>query len=288
MNIYTPYVYLLKHTPTGYFYFGSKYGRTTKTHPSSFWVDYFTSSKTIHNLIAEHGTDCWEYEILYTGKNPKDVLNKEKECIKENLHDEMCLNVMVPLEGYDPKDISKLRKVPDNEGMTSYKKGARKGVETKLKSIKNGKNTFQRAYDKALEKNPELHQIRGNNSKETNSIINPNTGLTKYQELGKMITGENNPSKKPENAKKISVGRKKYIAENKQQWDLRQKELNNRLDTAKDENGLTERDRHSIWMKENNPTTGSKWYNNGTHNKRIKEGELIPEGFISGRLKKNR
>ena len=30
--------------------------------------------------------------------------------------------------------------------------------------------------------------------------------------------------------------------------------------------------------------SGSKWYNNGTINKRVKSGEEIPEGYVKGRL----
>lgn len=285
MDIYIPYVYLLKHTTTGYYYFGSKYGRTTKTNPDTFWVDYFTSSKTIHKMIEEYGYDCWTHEILYVGEMPIDVLNFEKNIIENHIQDDMCLNVMVPFNGYDPKDIAKTRKVPDKYGMTSYDRGAIKAIETKLKDIKDGKNNFQRSYYKAIDENPELPKIRGQNSKKTMSYVNPETGLNKYQENGKLISGENNPSKIPENAKKISNGRKKYISNNKEIWNERQAILNKKLDTVRDKDGLTARDRHSEWMKTNNPASGSKWYNNGIINKRIKEGDVIPDGFVLGRVK---
>lgn len=64
MSIYTPFTYLVKFKPTGQVYYGS---RTKKgCQPSDLWTSYFTSSKTVRQLIEQHGKDAFEVEIRRT------------------------------------------------------------------------------------------------------------------------------------------------------------------------------------------------------------------------------
>lgn len=60
----TPYTYLLKHKPTGKFYYGCRFANGC--HPSEFWKKYFTSSKYVKYLIDEYGVETFEYEIRKT------------------------------------------------------------------------------------------------------------------------------------------------------------------------------------------------------------------------------
>jgi hypothetical protein len=69
MNIYTatdrtPYTYLVTHVPSGKRYYGARY--KIGCHPSDLWVSYFTSSKTIHALIASDKLDSFKIEVRRT------------------------------------------------------------------------------------------------------------------------------------------------------------------------------------------------------------------------------
>lgn len=59
-----PYVYLIKHKPSGKLYYGVRFGR--HAHPDELLVTYFTSSKTVQKLIARDGIDSFEKEIRRT------------------------------------------------------------------------------------------------------------------------------------------------------------------------------------------------------------------------------
>lgn len=285
MHIYRPYVYLIQHKSTGMFYIGSKYSRTTPTSPYTFWTKYFTSSKTVLSMLSEGSVDDWDTHIVYEGTGPEDVLCIENLLVLSALADHKCLNVKPPLAQVDPQHTSKLRKIPDGSGITSCQKGAKRGVKTKQAAIVGGLNTLQRAYCKSIATNPELNNIRSRLAHASRSRVNPETGLNSWQQAGQRIIGDANPSKRPEVAQKISISRKKYISENRDMWNQRQRHLNDVTLKTPDENGLTAHDRHSLWMKENNPTTGSKWYNNGTHSVRIKDGDPVPDGYVVGRIK---
>lgn len=64
MPIYQPFTYLIKFIPTGQVYYGVRTKRGC--HPAELWTTYFTSSKTVHNLIEEHGLDAFEVTIRQT------------------------------------------------------------------------------------------------------------------------------------------------------------------------------------------------------------------------------
>lgn len=285
MDIYTPYFYIIQEISSGRYYAGSKYSRSAN--PDLLLKEYFTSSTLIKDIVSSKGAEAfvirkirtfktknqaYEYETKFlmkvdAKKNPK-FFNKHNNDFKST---------------YDPE----WRKIKDEYGLTSYLKGAAKATETMLSTITDGKNVYQISYQKALEKNPDLNKIRTAKAMNTMLKVDEKTGLDGYQKNGLKIRGINNPSKKPENAKKISEARKNGISNNKEEWLKRQKKLNEYLSSHKDKNGMTARDRHSEWMKENNPTRGSKWFNNGKENVRLKEGENIPEGYSPGRIRKS-
>lgn len=72
MNIYQPFTYLITFLPTGQRYYGVRTKR--KCHPTELWHLYFTSSKTVRQLIAEHGKDAFTFEIRKTFDNAESAI----------------------------------------------------------------------------------------------------------------------------------------------------------------------------------------------------------------------
>jgi len=68
-----PYVYYIICQDTGDKYIGAKYGKKT-ANPDLFWVDYFTSSASVHNLISKYGKASFSFTI-------RKVFNTANECI---------------------------------------------------------------------------------------------------------------------------------------------------------------------------------------------------------------
>ena len=56
-----PFTYLLKHIPTGKFYYGCRFAEGCN--PADFWKDYKTSSKYVKQLVEEYGKDSFSFEI---------------------------------------------------------------------------------------------------------------------------------------------------------------------------------------------------------------------------------
>lgn len=56
-----PYTYLLKHSPTGKYYYGCRYAKGCN--PSEFWVSYKTSSNYVKQLIEQYGESSFQFQI---------------------------------------------------------------------------------------------------------------------------------------------------------------------------------------------------------------------------------
>ena len=280
MPIYTPYFYIIQEIETGKYYAGSKYSKQANPNTLMQEGGYITSSKHIQAIVEEKGVGAFrvcKIRKFETASKAYDYETRFLQKVDAKRNDKFFnMHNNDAFLAYDPE----WRKIPDKNGITSYQKGGQKAAKTMCEKITDGKNVYQISYEKAINKNPELNKIRSKKSVETKKL----NGV--YDLVSQKISGDNNPSKKPENAKRISEGRKKYISENREEWLGRQAKVNAKLSTEKDENGLTVRDKHSLWMKENNPTRGSVWINNGTSNLRIKKGESIPDGYSLGRIKK--
>ncbi|MDD4242688.1 MAG: NUMOD3 domain-containing DNA-binding protein [Bacilli bacterium] len=74
--IYQPYTYLIKFKITEQLYYGvrTKIGCS----PDDLWVRYFTSSKVVKNLIAEHGADSFEVVSIKLHSCKEDALKWEE------------------------------------------------------------------------------------------------------------------------------------------------------------------------------------------------------------------
>ena len=76
-----PYTYLLKHVPTGKFYYGCRFAEGC--HPTEFWKSYKTSSKYVKELVEQYGENTFEYEIRKTFTDKQSARNWETKVLKK-------------------------------------------------------------------------------------------------------------------------------------------------------------------------------------------------------------
>lgn len=269
-----PYVYRIKRKDTGEFYYGSKYGKDAN--PDKFWVKngYFTSSKTIKKIIEFFGSDIFETKIIRICKTKKDAFYIEKKLIDRTIKSKKSLNGH---SGGTSQDTNKGRKIKDPmTGLSSYDIA---GIKCSQYYKNNPHKLIERSkkMSKTLMDNPEI--LKNSSIKRTKTISTPDSfGKTIKDYMSENFKGDKNPSKNPENKKKISEGVKKWIKDNPEKVQAYQE---------KTKKSMIERDcyeQHSKWMLENNPTRNTIWVNNGKENTRVNKNE-IPDGFIKGRLK---
>jgi general stress protein YciG len=74
---YTPYVYYIKNITTGLKYIGSKYAKNAI--PDTFWINYFTSSIKVKQLISTFGKEDFVFKILKKFDNAYDALEYENK-----------------------------------------------------------------------------------------------------------------------------------------------------------------------------------------------------------------
>jgi hypothetical protein len=132
MQIIIPaYVYLVKHTPTGKFYYGSRYKHIeyNLTPEEDLWKKYFTSSKEIKSLLKESSTVEFETEILFTSNNHDLCFDYEQDIIRKNIKNTLCLNKRY-------FDSLKGSRVFRTYGKTLSSKGKSKSDKTKLRMSK--------------------------------------------------------------------------------------------------------------------------------------------------------
>jgi len=72
MNIYQPYTYLITFKLTGERYYGVRYKQGCN--PSDLWSTYYTSSKRVKQLLAQHGADAFSVEIRRTFTDKQSAL----------------------------------------------------------------------------------------------------------------------------------------------------------------------------------------------------------------------
>lgn len=77
---HTPYVYIIRHIPSGKFYAGS---RTAKgCHPSELWTKYFTSSNYVKELIGVDGIESFQTLIIFECNDKDEALDFETTLLK--------------------------------------------------------------------------------------------------------------------------------------------------------------------------------------------------------------
>lgn len=85
-----PYIYLLFHRSTKMYYVGVQYGKNAN--PKNFWVSYFTSSKTVHKLIALYGVNDFRYRIVKTFDKSGDAILQEHKWTMRAIHKKHYIN----------------------------------------------------------------------------------------------------------------------------------------------------------------------------------------------------
>ena len=167
-EINKPYVYRIKNRITNQFYYGSKYSAISCCY-TLFWKNYFTSSPTVHKLNKLYGKESWDIKIIKTYNTPREALLAEQKYIKRCFKSKYSLNLRYfeynneYLEDLDPVEkMVMTRKIPNENGVSSYILGGRKTAETKkLTILSDGRSLMQATADKGAE----LRKKRGDYEK---------------------------------------------------------------------------------------------------------------------------
>lgn len=273
-----PYVYRIKKKDTGEFYYGVKFAKDAD--PDTFWKNYFTSSKYVHRIIEAQGKDIFETKIVKTFETAQQALTFEHNIIKRTIKSDKSLNFNI---GGTCDDHNKVRRVKDPlTGLSSYDISGMKYSEY----LKNNPDKLKMRADKlkkTLKDNPEIVKNRTKKIMEGLDVVKPN-GKTIRQERSERMLGDKNPAKRSDVRNKISQSVLAWIEKHPEEVQAIRDKSRIAMSTP-DENGLTTFDKHSAWMKENNPTTNTIWVNDGTKSMRVRENE-IPDGYEVGRIMK--
>jgi hypothetical protein len=245
-----PYTYKVTHILTGQWYYGVRYANNC--HPDDLWVNYFTSSSYIRDLINVDGKDAFKAEVRRTFKTKQDAIKWELKVLKKVFKWLNCLN-----HGAFPAISQEARS---------------HGNITKAKIQEDGLTIFQQAGKKWKERQHEIDSITGLTRKELrkqrfNASLDKNGSRKKMSEITSKRMSQNNPSKNPETAAKISETLKRKIASGE-------------ITTTRGQKFQSISD----MLLGNEFTKNTIWVNDGICDRRLKQGESIPEGFNLGRL----
>lgn len=75
-----PYCYLIIHKDSGMKYYGARFCKGAN--PKLFFIDYFTSSKAIMEIIKTEGIKAFEFQIRKTFHSPKECIKWEQKVLK--------------------------------------------------------------------------------------------------------------------------------------------------------------------------------------------------------------
>lgn len=76
-----PFTYCITHKPSGRRYYGVRYKEGCD--PSDLWERYFTSSKSVWNLIEQDGISSFEIEIRKTFNSAEEAIAWEERVLKK-------------------------------------------------------------------------------------------------------------------------------------------------------------------------------------------------------------
>jgi hypothetical protein len=88
-----PYFYKIKHIPSGKYYIGSQYGKSSD--PKKFWNSYTTSSKHIKHLIEEFGKDSFSIVKVVSRPDAREYECKLLKRLYSFFGREKFLNIMI-------------------------------------------------------------------------------------------------------------------------------------------------------------------------------------------------
>lgn len=259
---FIPYVYIIKHIPTGLIYYGSKFSKSAN--PELFFKNYFTSSKIVHSLLESDGIDAFIFEIRRTFNTKEKCIEWERKVLRRmkvssnekfiNLDENQThfdntgtTNISNPVTG---KCIRVKESMPLPEGWV-------KGNINYKRSL-NNKRLWFHDPDTGIsyhvpENEKQAHWVSGRGRS-----YKSNSETLKKKELVSITDGKNNKF----------INKTELIPDG---W---------RRGRTKSEE---ERKNNMI---ANMGTAGCFYINNGNINKRVYENSEIPEGWAIGRLNK--
>lgn len=192
-----PYTYLLKHIPTGKFYYGCRFAEGC--HPSEFWKTYKTSSKYVKQLVEEYGDESFVFEIRKVFSDKHSARNWETKVLTK-------LNVVKREDFLNRTDNISI--APEDAAKGRKGKSIRNSPEAieKMRLSKIGK----KASEETKRKMSESHKGRPAWNKGI-----PHSEETK-QKMIQSRTGKKQPKSYSEKMKVAMTGRKLFINEHGQ------------------------------------------------------------------------
>ena len=172
VNTIPAYVYYIKHTPTGKFYYGSRYKHIEKNilPEQDLWNTYFSSSKEVAKLREDTGNESFEYKIIFSNVDTDKCFNYEQTLIKEHINNPLCINKRY-------FDSVKGTKVFSTFGKTLSSKGKPKSEETKQRMRKPKSPEHRHALSEKQKQNggngPAFHKEESKNKIREAMILLP-------------------------------------------------------------------------------------------------------------------
>lgn len=74
-----PFTYIIKFKPTNQWYYGVRWARGCS--PNDLWTTYFTSSKHVKALIANHGVDAFQVRVSKIFKTKEEATKHERRLL---------------------------------------------------------------------------------------------------------------------------------------------------------------------------------------------------------------
>ena len=208
--MYTAYTYLITHKPTNKLYYGVRHSvnRKQMDPKQDLWVDYFTSSKVVHNLIEEYGKETFDIKIDQMFDTAEEAIAYEEEYLKNNLT-EQYLNgningAVLPRQEYFDKISEYHKGKPKSEEHKRKLSEAQKGIprpytqtpeyRAKMSAIMQGEGNPMFNKKHTLETKQKISEKNRGNSAW-------NKGKTMWtEEQRESISKRNKGSKRPQSA----------------------------------------------------------------------------------------
>lgn len=138
-----PYTYYIYHQPTNQHYYGARWAKDS--HPSDFWVTYFTSCKEVKRLIEHYGAESFNVQIrrvFVTGEEARQWEHKVLKRLKVSKRRDWInkTNGQPPVCNFSRKgqglgrSLSKAHKQSISNGNTGKLKGKTQSAEHKAKA----------------------------------------------------------------------------------------------------------------------------------------------------------
>ena len=225
-SIYQPFTYCITFIPTGQRYYGVRYAKNC--HPEQFWESYFTSSKTINDLISEFGKDIFTFQIRKLFLDKESAISWESKFLSRidarnnpnwlnrNNGDEKFIN-LGGYTGYKQSDSHKFKRIQARLFTLSL----RTDREIQLAKEKAKTEYSNRSENKKSLRNKSISNSLTNRSekekqqtKELRSIVHTNIWHSK-SDIDRI-----------EHGKKISLGMSNISQEEKLKTTLKRKNTN--------------------------------------------------------------